>query len=522
METISRNEFVPPLVPRDRRRLRHVLATLLIGFFANTSIADVPFYDLVLVGGRVIDPETGGDAIGNVGIEDGRITAISAENMSGATVIDVAGQVVAPGFIDLHTHSPTRLGQKYQILDGVTTALELEAGAYPVTQYGSRIRDQALNNYGASAGYGSIRLEVKHGIRQPHLITDDPELLGAKGLWTAIRSVFSQPREVMTEPASAGERAQLRERIELGLDQGGLGIGLPLDYMSEAVDGDELRMIFETAAGREVPIFIHIRRGINGDPTGLNEVLGLAEETGAAIHVCHISHNAMRAIDDFLAQIRAARERGVDVTTELLPYNAGSALISSAVFGRDWQTVFGIDYADVEWAATGERFDEAMWKEYREKYPDGQVIHHYLKEEWTRRALVEPGVIVVSDLLPMETEQDKVAPHNGSFAKILGRYVREEQLLDLTTALGKMTLLPARRLEKMAPAFARKGRLQVGADADITVFDPAVVIDRATYENPYQASAGINHVIVNGELVVRDGELLDDVFPGRALFAPTR
>ena len=500
-----------------------VLLATGLGFelLPNEASADDREFDLVLTGGRLIDPESGRDEILNVGIMNGRIAAIGSDEMQGAMMLDVAGHVVAPGFIDLHTHSPTPLGQKYQILDGVTTALELEAGAFPVTDYGGRIRDRALNNYGASAGYGSIRLQVKNGLRQTHIILGSPEILGLKGLWTAIRSLFSTPREVLEEVASANERLQLRELIEEGLDQGGLGIGLPLDYMNEAVNADEIRMIFETASERDRPIFVHIRRGINGDPAGLYEVLGLAAETGASLHICHLSHNAMRATNDFLSAIAEARGRGVDVTTEVLPYNAGSALISSAVFGRDWRTIFAIDYEDVEWAATGERFNESMWQEYREKHPEGQVIHHYLKEEWTRRALVEPGVMVVSDLLPMETEESKVAPHNGTFARILGHYVREEKLIDLETALAKMTIVPARRLEKMAPVFRRKGRLRVGADADITIFDPEKVIDRATYQNPYQASEGINYVIVNGELVVRDGEIQEGLFPGRAIYSST-
>lgn len=294
-------------------------------------------------------------------------------------------------------------------------------------------------------------------------------------------------------------------------------MGLPLDYFSEAAGDDELEMIFEVAAEARVPVFIHVRRGVNGDPAGLEEALDLAERTGASLHVCHITHNAMRATEQFLEAIRAARARGVDVTTEVLPYNAGSALISSAVFGRNWQEIFAIDYEDVEWAATGERFNEAMWNEYREKYPEGQVIHHYLKDEWTRRGLVEPGVIVVSDLLPMESLESKVAPHNGAFSRVLGRYSRDAGLLDLPTALSKMTLLPARRLETFAPAFANKGRIQLGADADITVFDPERILDRATYKNPYQTSEGILYVIVAGEPVVAQGEVLEGAYPGKRI-----
>jgi N-acyl-D-aspartate/D-glutamate deacylase len=309
----------------------------------------------------------------------------------------------------------------------------------------------------------------------------------------------------------------MRAMLHEGVDAGGLGIGVSLDYFSEAVDRDELRMVFAVAGERKVPLFIHVRRGINGDPSGLREALELAEEMGAPVHICHLSHNAMRNTALVLAEIRAAREKGVDVTTEVLPYNAGSALISSAVFGRDWRTIFDIDYADVEWAATGERFTESMWEEYREDHPDGQVIHHYLEEDWTRTALVEPGVIVVSDLLPMVTRESKVAPHNGAFSRILGRYVREAGLIDLDTAIAKMTLLPARRLEKAFPEFKKKGRVQVGADADLTIFDPEHVLDRATYKNPYQTALGIEHVLVAGEVVVRDGLRIDGILPGRFL-----
>lgn len=145
------------------------------------------------------------------------------------------------------------------------------------------------------------------------------------------------------------------------------------------------------------------------------------------------------------------------------------------------------------------------------------MIHHYVKEEWTRTALQEPGVIVVSDLLPMITKESKVAPHNGAFSRILGRYVRELGLLSLNEALTKMTLLPARRLEQAFPEFKKKGRVQVGADADITIFDPTRIKDRATYQDPYQTAVGIAHVLVAGEVVVRDGERVDGVLPGRFL-----
>ena len=148
---------------------------------------------VVLMGGRVIDPETALDAPLHVGILNGRIAALSETPLDGERVLDARGHVVAPGFIDLHTHSPTPLGDAYQVQDGVTTALELEAGAFPVNRYGERLADGARMNYGASVGYLSIRSEVKLGIRQAHIVTSGGEPLGWLGYWTLARSFFSNP-----------------------------------------------------------------------------------------------------------------------------------------------------------------------------------------------------------------------------------------------------------------------------------------------------------------------------------------
>lgn len=475
-------------------------------------------YTLVINNGRAIDPETGLDAIRHIGISGDQITSISEQVLTGERVIDATGLVVSPGFIDLHTHSPTPLGQHYQAFDGVTTALELEAGFAPVQNYGALIRAEPMLNFGASAGYVSLRIKEKNGL-QMTMGTDSAKPVGFKG-WKTALMVWLTDRDTALAPSfkevtNQDELASLREDLLKELDAGALGIGLPLDYFSAAIQSAEMRMIFATAAERSAPIFVHVRRGIDGDPSGLREVIALAKEFGNPVHICHITHNAVSNLDLFLNEISAARERGVDITTEVLPYNAGSAMISSAVFGRDWQTIFNITYSDVEWAATGERFNKEMWEEYRREHPGGQVIHHYLKEEWTQQAVQTPGVIIVSDLLPMETKDKHVAPHNGAFTKILGRYVREQGLLDLPTALKKMTLLPAQRLESYAPAFKRKGRLQKSMDADITIFNPNTIQDNATYKNPYQEATGLSYVIVNGVPIISEGKRVEGQFPGR-------
>jgi N-acyl-D-aspartate/D-glutamate deacylase len=491
-------------------------------FLLLVCSAQTSAYDLVISNGRVIDPETGLDAMLNVAIEDGTISALSAEGLEGDRHIDATGLVVAPGFIDLHTHSPTQLGQYYQLFDGVTTALELEAGMYPASDYGAEVRDGALINYGASAGYIGIRLLVKNSLRMSSP-SENPTPDGLAGWWTYFKFIFQDFQTVLaptfSEQASSAEIARMRQLLESDLDEGAIGIGLALDYISEAVNDAELKMIFSVAGERQAPLFVHVRRGVNGDPSGLREVLSLAEQTNAPVHICHITHNAMGNVELFLREVREAQGKGVDVTVGVLPYNAGSTAIGAAVFSRDWQTIFDISYEDVEWAATGERFDKVMWEKYREEQPSGAVIHHYLREEWTRRALLEPGSIVVSDLIPMKSLEEKVPPHNGAFSKILARYVREQNALDLMDALGKMTVLPARRLQNYAPAFARKGRVQPGMDADLVIFDPDLIEDRASYRDPYQTALGIEHVVVAGIPVISNAKLLPNASPGRYLSA---
>jgi predicted amidohydrolase len=473
-------------------------------------------YSLILAGGRVIDPETGLDAVRHVGISDGKIRAVSELPLAGDNVIDVQGLVVAPGFIDLHTHSPTLLGQDFQLRDGVTTALELEAGSFPSNAYGELIEARPRMNFGSSTGYLWARVRVKQGVEMVDG-TSSPSIIGWKGVVSAIRKLWSDERPGFSARLDSNERQEILELIDADLDAGALGIGLALDYISEGVDSAELAALFDLAGKRQVPVFVHVRRGPAGDPSGLQEILAEAKRTATPVHICHVTHNAINNLEFFLAEIRRARAEGVDVTTEMFPYNAGSVFISAAAYQRNWQEIYDTDYADVEWAATGERLTEETFNEYQQNEPQGQIHNHYIDEAWTRRAITEPGVIVVSDLLPMESMDLNVAPHHNAFSRVLARYVREEKLLDLPDALARMTLLPARRLENIAPVFKRKGRIQVGADADITVFDADAILDKATYANPYQAAEGISHVLVNGVPVLRDGKLGAGVYPGERL-----
>jgi len=473
-------------------------------------------YELVLAGGRVIDPETRLDGVRHIGIRDGKIIAVSESQLQGDAVVDVSGRVVAPGFINLHSHAWTPLGQQFEVQDGVTTSLELESGSYPAEDFGTfepiAIANRSRINYGASLGHAWVRSAMLDGDESA---SGFDELL-ARAL--SSNSGLSMERPAFRQALDAEQLEELKNRLRTGLDAGGLGIGMLLDYMSESVTDAELQAVFEVAAEREAPIIVHIRRGVAGDTSGLLEVIGLARKTGAAVHVCHLQASAMGNIAEFMRLIREANDEGFDISMESFPYNAGSTSISAAVFNRDWQKIFDISYEDVEWTATGERLTEETWEKYRRESPGGTVVHHYNREEWTRIASEAPDVIVAADGTPIVTLEQKSAPFGvGTFARVFARYVRDEKTLDLMDAVAKMTLLPAQVLEDYSQAFRHKGRVQVGADADITVFDLERIQDNATFQDPYRPSTGITHVIVGGAFVLRDERLVEDSFPGHRI-----
>jgi N-acyl-D-aspartate/D-glutamate deacylase len=482
-----------------------------VALLCVSSLSLAQDYDLVLSGGRIIDPTNGIDAVANLAIRAGKVAAVTAEPLAGKTTVDVSGLVVSPGFIDLHSHAITPRGQYFQAHDGVTTALELEAGVFPVGAVTQLFKHGASINYGASVSHLAVRQQVMGNVLQAH------PLLAAS---TLDSRQSSNPQAAFRTTATQAQVTQIAEKLSDGLAAGGLGIGLLLDYLSVAVDDRELTMVFDVAAKHSAPVIAHIRRGLPGDESGLSELIRQAERSGAALHVCHLNASAMQAVDRFLMLIAQARARGVDVTTEAYPYSAGSTNIGAAVFGRNWQQIFAIDYADVEWAESGERLSKSRFDELRASEPEGLVIHHYGREDWTRKAIVAPGVMLASDAMPIGDSTTGVHPRGmGTFSRFLHQYVDEksEASLDLSEAITKMSAAPAKRLKTVAPVFANKGHLAVGADADITVFDPAQMRDQASYQKPLSESVGVRFLLVNGEFVIADGVFINDAKPGKQL-----
>jgi dihydroorotase len=468
---------------------------LLAPLLLYSGFAQQP-YDTVIQGGRVIDPESGLDAVRSVGIRDGRVADLSAARLHGRQTIEAGGLVVVPGFIDLHEHGQEPRNYRFQLHDGVTTSLELEIGTADVDGWYRQREGRTPLNFGVSVGHVPVRMRIMN----------DP------GDWLPTG-------DAVHRPATPEQLAAIARRIDAGLGQGAVAVGMGINY-TEGATRAEIVEVFRVASRHGGSVHVHVRHAGMREPNtglaGVAEVIEAAAATGAPLHVVHITSVGLTLTPRLIAAIRDARSRGVDVTTESYPYTAGSTALQSAIFNEGWQARLGIGFGDLQWAATGERLTEETFARYRKE--GGMVIVHSIPEEVVRDAIANPIVMVASDGMPITGA--RVHPRGqGTFARVLGRYVRDEQALDLGTAIGKMTLMPARRLEKRVPAFANKGRLRAGADADITIFDAARIRDRATYEEPLQASEGVVHVLVNGVPVIRDRRFVDGVFPGKAMRA---
>jgi N-acyl-D-aspartate/D-glutamate deacylase len=470
---------------------------LLVAFAIRRTHADANAYDVAISNGRVMDPESGLDATRNIGIRDGKIAAISDQPLQGKQTIDAHGLVVAPGFIDLHEHGQDPRNYEFQAHDGVTTSLELEVGVADVDAFYAKREGHALINYGASVGHIPVRMQVMH----------EPPAFVPSG-------------DAARREATPQELQQIDALIEKGLQRGALAVGMGINYTAGATHA-EIMDVFKVAAAHCASVHVHLRyNGLIEPTTGLaalQEVIADAAATGAPLHVVHITSMGMRETPRLLEVIHGAQKRGLDVTTEAYPYIAGSTGLQSAIFDPGWQDRMGITYHDLQWTATGERLTAESFEKYRKE--GGIVIIFAIPESAVKQAMADPIVMIASDGLFITGP--KVHPRGqGTYCRVLGHYVREEKTLDLMTALRKMTLMPAQRLEKRAPMFANKGRIKVGADADLTVIDPNTVLDKATFEEPLQFSTGISHVFVNGVAVIKEGKTVDGVFPGRAARAP--
>jgi len=478
--------------------MRKWIVSLCFLLFTATTIFAAEQYDVVLEGGRVMDPETGLDAVRNVGIRDGKIARISSDPLAGRLVIHATGLVVAPGFIDLHQHGQDFASQRVKALDGVTTALELEIGAPDVAQFLKSKEGHSLINYGTSASHVAARASI-FGAPLP-----SNEILPKSGPAT-------------DRPATPEQIEAIRQRLRSELDAGGLAIGMGIQYTPGATRLEVIDM-FRLAAERRVPVYTHMRSAGRVEPgsaiEAVSEVIGAAAISGASLHIVHINSTCLRDSLECLSMVAGARARGLDVTTEAYPYIAGMTAINSALFNPGWQEKLGISYHDLVLPDTGEHLTKERFDELHSSATTHWVLIFANTQEIVDQVIPHPLVMIASD-------GAEGHPRNaGTYSRVLAQYVREKGTLTLMDALRKMTLMPAEMLERSTPAARQKGRLQEGADADIVVFDPDTITDRSTFQKPMEPSVGVHYLLVGGTAVVDDGKIVPDAFPGRALLGP--
>ncbi len=442
-----------------------------------------------------MDPETGMDAVRNVGIRDGRIAAISSEVLSARRVIHASGLVVAPGFIDLHQHAQDLASQRVKAMDGVTAALELEIGAPDVAAFLKEKQGHSLIHYGTSASQVAAR----------SLAFGAPLVTG---------TILPKTGPATDRAATPEQIEAMRRRLGAELDAGALAIGMGIQYTPGATRSEIIDM-FRLAAGRSVPVYTHVRSAGRLEPgssiESVSEVIGAAAITGAPLHIVHINSSCSADSMECLSMIEGARARGLDVTTEAYPYIAGMTAINSAVFSPGWQQRLGISYDQLVLPDTGEHLTAQRFAELHNASTPRWVVVFGNKQEVVDEVIPHPLVMIASDGLEGH-------PRNaGTYSRVLAQYVRGKESITLMDALRKMSLMPAQMLERSTPEARRKGRLQVGADADVVVFDARTIRDRATFEKPMEPSEGVRTLVVGGTLVVDDGKIVEGVFPGRAL-----
>jgi dihydroorotase len=418
--------------------------------------------------------------------------------------------VVAPGFIDLHAHGQDPFSQGLQARDGVTTALELEAGVFPVASWYKSKKGKSVINYGASVGHIPARIRLKHNIDVGHILTN-PKMKEVVHLSAWAR-----------EELSDDELSTIKVLLKQGLDEGGLGIGYGVQY-TPAAARDEIFELFDFAAKQGVLNIVHTRHSGALEPESatdsVQEVITNAVATGASLHLCHLPSTGLSETSFLLNLIDRAAAKGVDVTTEVYPYTTLATVIGAATWDDGWQKRLAGSFGDLEWSPTGERLTKETFDKYRKEQP-GQIVYGHLMEKSMVDELIRhPKVIVASDGMPFLN--GKAHPRGaGTYARVLGHYVRENNTLSLMAAIKKISLLPAQRLESWVPAMKTKGRLQLGSDADISIFDANTVVDKATFSAPTTPSFGITHVLVNGQIIVENSELVENFYPGMPVKKP--
>jgi N-acyl-D-amino-acid deacylase len=485
-------------------------------------------YDLVILNGRVMDPETMLDAKLNVGVKDGRIAVITRDAITGDENIDAKGLVVAPGFIDTHFHSMDGLGMKIAARDGVTSVLSLEGGAWNIDAWYKNKEGKWPLNFGAAASHERAREIVLDGMKfdgpvDSITVFDDRTKAGEDGVlgWSVTRPNLEQLNE-------------LSKLIDEQLRQGALGVASLTGYARDGITTYEL-FEMQRASARYGRMFSSHQR-FHGNPKnpeaalGFDEMFANAVVLGAPLMVCHNNDWGWWEIEE---KLHMARGKGMNMWSEYYPYAAASSEINAEYMKPEiFEGLMGYKYEESVYDPDQDKFltkDEVL-KMQKEDPGHTIVIHLKPRLKWMPYWLKMPHMTVASDAMWVDGGRDAKFPAEkytghprtaGSRGKVLK--LARESGVPLMFTLHQLSYWSARHLGDMGlEAMQERGRLQQGMVADITIFDAEKVQDNATFKSGEQGlpTTGIPYVIVSGAVVVKDSKFQYDTFPGQPIRFP--
>jgi len=536
--SVLRSEKEKTIMTTQLRILTIVLMVVFSGFVVFPVQAED--YDLVIINGRVMDPESKLDAVRNVGVKDGKIAIVTKKSIKGKDTINAKGHVVAPGFIDGHVHTTDiPLGQKAMLRDGVTTAMELEGGALPIDRWYKKLEGKSQLNYGASVSASAARTA-----------TFDPDYLKHTTSADVIHDMMGCPDvdvtlDTYTKVPDADQIKNILTLVEEGLQQGGLGVGITPGYIVGGYTSQEMIGVQKLVGKYGAFSHVHGRFSSQLPPTtgilAFQEAIASAGEYGGGLILAHFTAQALNLTSVAIQYIDDLKGSGVPVILEIYPYNfgaSGSGVSADYLKPDNYQKNMGRTYSDIILNSTGEKLTKKKYEELVKSAPFTPVMFYNATEDDMLKGLAHPTVLVGSDAMyfsdkngkfmaDWDTPWESLTGHpraTGTHAKVL-RLSREKNLMPLMTAISKMSYQYADFLAKHGvKQMEKKGRIQVGADADITIFDPNTVRDNSSLEKGKNAlpSTGIPYVVVNGTIVVKDSKVLKGVFPGKPIRRPVK
>ncbi len=442
--------------------------------------------DIKIVNGKIIDIENKRIIEGDLGIKDGKITDIGSVPAEAKHVIDAKGKHISPGFIDIHMHEEDfslTLKKEYDISDtmlnmGVTTCAVGNCGnnRQAIKELFDFINEKGNPvNYLTYIGHNFLRVEVGN--------TD------------------------IYKKSSKEQIEKMQKIIAESIDFGAIGVSYGLEYCP-GIDTEEAIKITKEIQGRDdLLLAAHYRKDAIHALDSINEMAYIGRETQIPFQISHLSScSAFGNMTEALDLIQEIRDDGLDIMVDAYPYDAFSTFIGSAVFDDGCLETWNKDYSAImltEEPFKGMYCDKELFEKARKEYPKMLAVAYVMNEEEIIEALNHPLVMVASDgIYRNHSGHPRGA---GTFPRVIGKYVRDEKVMEFFDAIYKMTYMPARRLK-----LKNKGLLKVGYDADITIFNYDTIIDKATFQEPQLRPEGIDYVIIDGKLAIEEGKTVNN------------